>query len=172
MKNSITLSWLIALCFGLVAFRPLASVSVSLDERVSVLLPTQPQETAMPAPAKLLSAKDAFGTYIIITSPLEKDFQGAERKQYYDSVIEGALGSGNGKLGGRSTFVLGGYEGSDFTASAVRPDNQQIMLVFVRCMIIDKKSYVLQFIPADSNKGAEAQRKQFFESITLKPVVK
>jgi hypothetical protein len=171
MKNSITLSWLIVLCFGLVAFRSLASVSVSLDERVSVLLPTQPQETAMPASAKLLSAKDALGTYIIITSPLGKDFQGAERKQYYDSVIEGALESGNGKLVGRSTFVLGGYEGSDFTASVVRPDNQ-LMLVFVRCMIIDKKSYVLQFIPTDSNKGAEAQRKQFFESITLKPVAK
>jgi hypothetical protein len=171
MKKSLTLFWLAILCIGLFAFRPSAWLSVSLDSRVSVLLPTAPQETAVPAPAKMLSVKDVTGTYVILTMPLGKDFQGAERKQYYDSVIEGALESGKAKLNSRSAFILGGYEGIDFTANVERADNQS-MLVFVRSIIIDQKSYVLQFIPTDGSKNDGAQSKQFFDSIKLKPVAK
>jgi hypothetical protein len=170
MKNSFTLSGLLVLCFGLLAFRPFAWVPVSLDNRVSVQLPVQPQETALPAPTRMLTAKDTVGTYIILTSPLGADFQGTRRKEYYDSVVESFLSSGNGKLIGRSTFHLGDYEGVDFTANVVGPDNQQSILLFVRCLLVDKKAYVLQLIPTDGGKSGEAQRKPFFESLTLKPV--
>lgn len=166
MTNSTTPLWLVALCFGLFAFRSSVWVPVNLDNRVSVRLPSQPQETVVPAPAKMLSVKDAAGTYIIIMSPLGADFQGNDRKQYYDSVVEGALNSGRGKLEGRSTFKVGGYDGIEFTASIVRPDNQQTMLVFVRCLIVDKKSYVLQFLPANGKDGA-TQHRTFFDSLTL-----
>ncbi|MFD1874259.1 hypothetical protein [Hymenobacter bucti] len=170
MKNSFTLFGLLVFCFALLAFRPFAWVPVSLDNRVSVQLPVQPQETALPAPARMLTAKDAVGTYTIFTSPLGADFQGARRKEYYDSIVESFLSSGNGKLVGRSTFQLGGYDGVDFTAKVMGPDNQQSILLFARCLIVDKRAYVLQLIPTDSGKSDEAQRKPFFESLTLKPV--
>jgi hypothetical protein len=172
MKNSLTLLLLATLCFGLYAFHPPAWISVSLDGRVSVRTPAVPQETAMPAPAKLLSVKDTTGTYIILTVPLGKDFQGSERKQYYDSVLEGALESGKGQLDSRSAFMLGNYDGIDFTARVTRPANQQPMFVFVRCLIVDKKSYVLEFISTNDRKSSESQSKPFFESITLKPAAK
>lgn len=176
MKNSLTLFGLLAFCFGLLAFQPFAWVPVQLDSRVSVLLPSQPQEAPMPAPAKVLFVRDEAGTYIVTTSPLGEDFQGADRKTYYDSVVEGALEGSKGKLGGgkmesRSTFKVGDYDGIDFAISFVRSDNQQKVFVFMHSLIIDKKSYTLQFIPADG-KNVEAQRKPFFESITLKPVAK
>lgn len=171
MKTFIGLLCLLAICFTLTSFRPSAWVPVSLDSRVSVLFPAAPQEMAAPAPAKVLYVKETAGTYMVVTTPLGKDFQGSERKQYYDSVIEGALESGNGKLEGRSTFTIEGYDGISFTASIVRPDNQN-MTVTVRCLIIDKKSYILQFISPIGSKSDGAQSKQFFESITLKPVTK
>lgn len=159
--------WLVALCFSLFAFRPLAWVPISLDSRVSVLLPSQPRETPLPAPAKMLSLKDTVGTYIIVASPLGKDFQGIERQGYYDSVIEGILENGHGKLESRSTFSVGSYEGIGFVVSVVRPDNQQTMLVFARCIIVDKRCYVLQYIPTNGGKNEVAQCKMFLNSITL-----
>lgn len=172
MKNSLTLFGLLALCIGLLAFRPLAWVPVTLDSRVSVMLPTQPQEAPMPAPTKVLFVRDTVGTYIVTTTPLGADFQGDERKTYYDSVIAGTLeGSneklGGGKLEGRSTFKVGNYDGIDFAVSFIRTDNHQRVLLFMHSLLVDKKSYVLQFIPADGIKNAEAQRKQFFDSLTL-----
>jgi hypothetical protein len=172
MKNSLTLLGLLAFCFGLLAFRPFAWVPVDLDNRVSVSLPSQPQEAATPPPTKTLFVKDTAGVYVIITSPLGKDFQGAERKTYYDSVIEGVLESGKGKLEGRSTFKVGNYDGIDFSVSVAKSDKQQAMLVFIRTLIVDKKAYTLQFLTSDSNKSGALQCKPFFESITLKPVAK
>lgn len=172
MKNSLTLFGLLALCIGLLAFRPLAWVPVILDSRVSVLLPSQPQEAPMPAPAKVLFVRDTVGTYIVTTTPLGVDFQGSERKTYYDSVIKGTLDGSNGKLEGgklegRSTFKVGNYDGIDFAVSFVRTDNQQKVLIFIHSLLVDKKAYMLQFIPADGNKNAEAQCKPFFDSLTL-----
>jgi hypothetical protein len=172
MKNTITLVWLLAFCFGLLAFRPFAWVPVTLDSRVSVLLPSQPQEAPAPAPTKMLFVKDAAGVYLITTSPLGEDFQGADRKTYYDSVIKGVLESSKGKLEGRSTFKVGNYDGIDFSVSVAKSDKQQAMLVFIRSVLVDKKSYTLQFLTADSNKSGALQCKPFFESITLKPVAK
>jgi hypothetical protein len=172
MKNSFTLFGLIAFCVGLLSFRLLAWVPISLDNRVSVLLPLQPQEAAMPAPSKMLFVKDTAGTYIVMTAPLGKDFQGDERKTYYDSVITGMMEGSKGKLEGRSSFKVGSYDGIDFAVSVAKSDSHPAMLVFVRSLIVDKKSYVLQFIPADGGKSGGAQRKPFFESITLKPVAK
>jgi hypothetical protein len=172
MKNSLTLFSLIAFCFGLLAFRPLAWVPVTLDSRVSVLMPAQPQEAPMPAPNKALYVKDTVGVYIIAISPLGVDFQGDERKTYYDSAIEGVLEGSKGKVESRSTFKIGNYDGIDFAVRTLRPGTQQTMIVFMRSILIDKKAYVLQFIPADGSKNVEAQRKPFFESITLKPVAK
>jgi hypothetical protein len=172
MKNSYTLFWLTVFCIGLLAFRPLAWVPISLDNRVSVLLPSQPQEATMPAPSKMLFVKDTAGTYIILTSPLGEDFQGAERKTYYDSVITGMLEGSKGKLEGRSAFKVGSYDGIDFAVSVAKSDSYPAMVVFVRSLLIDKKSYLLQFIPADGGKSNGVQRKPFFESITLKPVAK
>ncbi|NML65454.1 hypothetical protein HHL22_09580 [Hymenobacter sp. RP-2-7] len=159
--------WLAMLCFSLFAFRPSAWVQVNLDNRVSVLLPSQPQAAPMPEPVKVLSAKDTVGTYIVMTSPLGADFQGEQRKQYYDSVVNGVLEQGKGKLAGRSTFTLNGYSGVDFAASITRPDNGQSMLIFARCLIVDKKAYVLQFIPASGTKNGEALSKPFLTSLTL-----
>lgn len=172
MKNSFTLLGLLAFCFGLLAFRPFAWVPVSLDNRVSVSLPSQPQEAPTPAPTKILYVKEAAGVYMVITTPLGEDFQGADRKTYYDSVIKGVLESGKGKLEGRSTFKVGDYDGIDFTVSVAKSDKQQAMLVFIRSLIVDKKAYTLQFLTADSNKDGASQCKPFFDSITLKPVAK
>jgi hypothetical protein len=170
MKNNLTLFWLTVFCVGLLAFRPLAWVPISLDNRVSVLLPSQPQEATMPAPVKMLYVKDTVGTYIVMTTPLGKDFQGDERKTYYDSVITGMLEGSKGKVEGRSSFKVGSYDGIDFAVSVVKSDSHPAMLVFVRSLIVDKKSYVLQFIPTDGGKSGGVQRKPFFESLTLKPV--
>lgn len=172
MKNSFTLFGLLAFCFGLLAFRPFAWVPVQIDSRVSVLLPSQPQEASMPAPNKMLFVKDAAGVYIITTSPLEDDFQGSDRKTYYDAVIKGVLESTKGKLEGRSTFKAGNYDGIDFSVRVAKSDKQQAMLVFIRSLLVDKKSYTLQFLTADSNKDGASQSKPFFESIILKPVAK
>jgi hypothetical protein len=116
MKNSLTLFGLVAFCIGLLAFRPLAWVPVTLDSRVSVLLPAQPQEASMPAPTKMLYVRDTAGIYIVTTTPLGVDFQGSERKTYYDSVIAGTLEGSKGqleggKLEGRSTFKIENYDG-------------------------------------------------------------
>jgi hypothetical protein len=172
MKNTITLVWLAVLCVGLFAFRPSDWVPISLDSRVSVSLPSQPQEVPTPAPTKMLFVKDAAGVYMIITSPLGEDFQGADRKTYYDSVIKGVLESGKGKLESRSTFKVGNYDGIDFTVSVAKSDKQQAMLVYIRSLLVDKKAYTLQFLTSDSNKSGALQCKPFFESITLKPVAK
>lgn len=162
-----TYLWLAFLCIGLFAFRPLSWVPVELDSRVSVSMPAQPKVAAMPEPVKMLSVKDATGAYVVIATALGKDFQGAERKGYYDSMIESLLEGGKGKLLSRSTFTLGNYEGIAFAAVLVRPDNQQPMPVFARCIIVDKKCYVLQFLPAGDAKNGEAQSKPFLDSITL-----
>jgi hypothetical protein len=171
MKNSFTLFGLLVFCFAHLAFRPFAWVPVNLDNRVSVQFPVQPQETAQPAPVRMLTAKDTLGTYTISTLPLGADFQGARRKEYYDSVIKSLLSSENGELIGQSTFQIGDYDGVDFTAKVMGPNNQQSTLLFTRCIIVDKKAYVLQLIPTDGGKSGEAQRNSFFESLTLKPVM-
>ncbi|WP_223654195.1 hypothetical protein [Hymenobacter psoromatis] len=174
MKNSLSLAWLALLCFGLLAGRPATLVVVKLDERVSVLFPTQPQETAVPAPAKMRSAHDASGTYQVTISPIGAAFQGAQRKHYFDSVVEGARKSSNGTVQERSPFTLSSYEGIDFTLLMGGPDTSQAKLVFFHCLLVDQNSYVLQFIPAPGTPPLQAQRRSepFFQSIRLTPVAK
>lgn len=167
MKNSLTLFLLLAFCFGLLAFRPSEWVSVSVDSRVSVLLPAPPQEAPMPAPTRVLYVKDTVGIYLIATSPVGVDFQGDARKTYYDSVIEGTRESSKGKVESRSTFNVGSYDGIDFAVSCLRPGTQEAMLVYMRSVLIDKKAYTLQFIPATGHQNAAARYKPFFDSLAL-----
>jgi hypothetical protein len=152
---------------GLFAFRPLAWVPFEIDSRVSVSMPGQPQQLEMPDPAKAWLAKGEAGVYCVITAPLGADFQGDDRKTYYNSLVENALLEGKVKLSSRSDFSIDKYQGIDFAASITTPDNQHTKYTYNRCLIVDKKSYVLQFITADGGKDGEAQSKQFFNSIAL-----
>jgi hypothetical protein len=175
MQKTYTLFYLLLLCLAVSSFRAADWVSFAINERVSVRLPVQPQESKSSKTGKIIMAQDPTGTYLALTTPLGKDFIGQDRDTYYKSIEDGFLEGGT-KFIAHSTFVVNSYTGSEFEVLMVNASTKEPMSVFVRVLIVDKGVYVLEYFAVDMDrksldrKASQETARSFLDSFTLKPL--
>lgn len=170
MKTTRPAGWLILIvcCLGLVAFRQSAWLAVSLDNRVSVQLPAQPELSAPTKPEKFIRLKAAGGEFIMFVSPFGPEFQDSQRQQFYDQLVQMLMTYQKDFLQAPAPFTVGKYDGIGFAGYVMPTDGRGKTYTAQRSLIVDKTYYMFQFsCPADSSVGP-ATGKQFLESILVK----
>ncbi len=162
--------------------------TVAVDEYVTVQLPEQPKlvdVSGMPFPSpatrqvatspsvRVLSAKDKSGVYGIIVNsealpidlkrPIEPD-------SFYNQGIRNVLQREHSTLLARSTFLTPAGKGVEVKFSSRPSSTNQVLIQHLRTILVGRASYTFSFLAHDDNAAsATAQRRRFFDSITVKP---
>jgi hypothetical protein len=172
------------------ALLPLVAFSLSdwqvfsIDNHVTVQVPTQPEEMDLAkvgladkkAMMSIFNARDAEAFYQIIkvtdlgieSGPTEV----TERQKFYTGVVKGLLNQQGGALLERTAFKTAAGEGIEIKYKAFDKRLGKQAIRYCRSLLAGKTSYSFNFITLDSDttgtSGAE-QRRRYFNSITVKP---
>ncbi|MBJ6146403.1 hypothetical protein [Hymenobacter sp. BT559] len=168
----------LALLLPLLAFRLLDWQFFTLDKHLTVELPTPPTELdlakqglagAMQAGTRLLMARTTGALYQLMSTP-SADVNPAERTKFYDGIVAGLVTNQGHTLVQRSTFATPAGDGIDITFRTVPRDASPAKVLYNRCVLVNRTSYILGFMPLSADTTDEtALRRRYFNSMIIKP---
>jgi hypothetical protein len=170
---------------------PLAACSSSewksyrINEHLNVQLPTIPEKVDLPkqggvpnvGPATLhqmqaFTSSDDYGVYSIVINPADSATLGLlPRDSIYNNRIRQMLLTYQGNLRKRTSFSTPTGNGVEVLLDAVVPNVGKHVLTGVRLLLAGHQSFAFTAVPyAETDTSlATAQRRRFFDSITVKP---
>lgn len=164
------------LAFAAAAWQPLTvgrvtvqfpAVPTRIDNRELVGLPSTARGWIAPTPE---------GMFFLIRTKLarpigKQDERG--RRAIYDSITTRALNSLKSKVMSSAPFTTAAGVGSEVSYRYTSRYSHKPTTFFMRNLVVDSANYFLQCVPNDPNDSlglaCAAQRRHFFNSITVKP---
>lgn len=174
--------------FFLSACTPPAWITYPVDHYLTVQLPAKPKVTNLDSMGvnKLLKKKtlpfqaflteDEDGAYMIVvdaSARIDSIPADANRDSLYSQGIKQILARANdNRLLSRTKFHTPGGEGIEFVMRVSSPTTHTPVLIYNRTLLAHHRAYTFTFTPYEAlldSTAHAAQRRRFFDSITVKP---
>lgn len=160
----------------------------AVDGQLTVQLPAAAKEldagllqntTQFPAHTRAWMARAPEGLYVVMRIPVSNAHRiaqqdTAQRRAFYQDVVRGALAEEeHAHLLKHSYFQTAGGSGVEIMYTAWDAVSGQRRVRYMRSLSLDSIGYNLIFRPTDkldsTGTAGNAQRRRFFDSITVKP---
>jgi hypothetical protein len=156
----------------------------AIDSRVSLQLPTHPTEldfaklapTRKPDHTRIWLLRAPEGTYQVIRLPNNSTISSTDtagRRAFYTGVLTSVMRNESGQLLLITPFPTSAGAGMEYKYKAMHKGTGKHVIKYTRILLADSIAYTLNFVPIDRQDSlgiaGAAQRRRFFDSITVKP---